>query len=310
MAAGPRAEVVAASSAADFGPVRGEHSGEFLRLSRLWEKRSHHSLIFAAVDIDTYRDALIARLDALGPVGERLELVDGERPSDWLCKLANLAAARPAARRLHVVLAPDCHPDAAWWREANTLRERLADAFPWLLAFWAPDATITAAAREAPDLWNWRETVCDFILRPAAARIELASPAFSSDSDMDAEVVRLRLDEIDAYLQEHGDGAAAAHLLLEAAAANQRLGQLDVAEALSVRAVACFTTQNNDAMLAQAHGQIADILQARGRLDEALAVWRDAVLPVFERVGYVREAEIARERIRQLETRRADSGGV
>ena len=47
-------------------------------------------------------------------------------------------------------------------------------------------------------------------------------------------------------------------------------------------------------------GKIADILQARGRLDEALALWRNVVLPVFEQAGYVQEAAVARERIEDL----------
>ena len=48
-------------------------------------------------------------------------------------------------------------------------------------------------------------------------------------------------------------------------------------------------------------GKIADILQARGKLDEALAMWRDEALPVFERVGYAAEAKIARGRVAELE---------
>jgi hypothetical protein len=32
-------------------------------------------------------------------------------------------------------------------------------------------------------------------------------------------------------------------------------------------------------------GKIADILQARGQLDEALRIYRDEVLPVYERLG-------------------------
>lgn len=41
-------------------------------------------------------------------------------------------------------------------------------------------------------------------------------------------------------------------------------------------------------------GQIADILQARGQLDEALVVLQNEVLPAFEKLGDVRELLVVR----------------
>ena len=42
---------------------------------------------------------------------------------------------------------------------------------------------------------------------------------------------------------------------------------------------------------------IADILRARGELDEALRIRREQELPVYERLGDVREAAIAQAKI-------------
>ena len=41
-------------------------------------------------------------------------------------------------------------------------------------------------------------------------------------------------------------------------------------------------------------GQIADILQDRGQLDEALRIRKEELLPVFERLGNVRELIVGR----------------
>jgi hypothetical protein len=40
--------------------------------------------------------------------------------------------------------------------------------------------------------------------------------------------------------------------------------------------------------VAEAQGRIADILQARGQLDEALRIRQEEELPVYERLGDVR----------------------
>ena len=47
-------------------------------------------------------------------------------------------------------------------------------------------------------------------------------------------------------------------------------------------------------------GKIADILQARGRLDEALAIRQNDQLPVYEQLGDVREAAITKGKIADI----------
>ncbi len=47
-------------------------------------------------------------------------------------------------------------------------------------------------------------------------------------------------------------------------------------------------------------GQIADILQARGELDEALRICREEQLPVFERLGDVREKAVTQGKIADI----------
>lgn len=49
--------------------------------------------------------------------------------------------------------------------------------------------------------------------------------------------------------------------------------------------------------IAETHGRIADVLQARGDLDEALRIRREEELPVFERLSDVRELLMCRRRL-------------
>ena len=285
--------------------IRSEHSGDYLRLARLWERRSHHSWVFAVVNADRYRDLLIARLDAAKPSAHLL-LSEGQTPLDWLNALSLLRDADET--RAQVKFAEGWFPNAQWWYEANVLRERLADAFPHLLVLWLPESVVSEIARQAPDFWNWREAVFDFSLRERIQPPALQSAAFTGISGADKQQVVSRLADIQTYLANNdASSAAAAHLMLEAASANERLGQWTEAEKFAEKAFSAFNGQNNLRQAAHAKGKIADILQARGKLDEALVIWEVEVLPVFVTVGYAVEERIARERIATLQTMLARS---
>jgi phosphopentomutase len=47
-------------------------------------------------------------------------------------------------------------------------------------------------------------------------------------------------------------------------------------------------------------GRIADILKARGQLDEALRIYQEEELPVYERLGDVRSKAITMGRIADI----------
>jgi phosphopentomutase len=47
-------------------------------------------------------------------------------------------------------------------------------------------------------------------------------------------------------------------------------------------------------------GRIADILQGRGQLDEALRIYQEEELPVYERLGDVRSKAITMGRIADI----------
>ena len=277
--------------------VHSEHSGEFLRLARLWQRKQGHSWIFAAIESSGLRDQLIARLDTQH-TDARLALEAYADPVQWVARLAEACTRAP---RAHLVLAGAWQPDAAWWQQANTLRERLAEAFPKPLILWLPDACITLAARHAPDLWNWREAVISFSEPLPPVPEPLPSAPFNFTGGMEKEAIELRLQDINDYLATHDrDSAAVAHLLLEAASAYKRLGCWDDSMACAQEAHSSFVTLGNDRLAAQAKGQMANILQARGQLDQALAIYQNEVLPVYAQLGDIRETAITKGKIADI----------
>ena len=294
----PKGSLQQDTHASDF-EVRSEHSGNFLRLAQLWGKRSHFSLLFAAYDNPQYRDGLIERLDAIRP-GLCLALQATDPPEDWLAQLQT--ATQAGMDRVHTLL-PQHPADAArWWQQANVLRERLADAFPAPILLWLTDTDIDTAAHQAPDLWNWREAVFPFTHTAPVALPALSSERFSaSGGGLQAQHVQQRLNDIQHYLQQHtGDPQAAAHLQLEAAQAHERLGQWAESETAARTAASAFQLAGNAQLAAQAKGQVADILQARGQLDEALRIRQQEQLPVYERLGDVREKAVTMGKVADI----------
>lgn len=279
--------------------VRAEHTGDFLRLAQLWEKRNHFSLLLAAVGDSAYRDALIRRLDGMVP-SARIDLPPDATPEDWLNQIQN--AWREGANRVQVCLPISPRRGDVWWQRANVIRERIAEAFPAPHLLWLADADADAAAHQAPDLWNWREGVFGFSsTNGPAERLTVPGERFSYGSSMDATALEARLRSIDARVAEHTeDDAAVAHLLLEAAEARHRLGHWLDAEQNARAAVAAFDRRGDQQGAARAKALCAEIAWRRGDPDGALKILRNSVLPVYEKLGDQRERAVTMGQIADM----------
>jgi tetratricopeptide (TPR) repeat protein len=77
-------------------------------------------------------------------------------------------------------------------------------------------------------------------------------------------------------------------------------GAPEAAEELIREALHVFSAAFDDRGVAFASGHIADILQARGELDQALKIRREEQLPVYERLGEARERAVANGRIADI----------
>lgn len=288
----------AARAPPELSPIRSEHSGAFVRLSRLWQQRHHFSLVFAAVDNPAYRDALIARLETLAPA-QRVDLAPCDSARAWLN--ATRDAATRGARRLHVCLPLDARCGSDWWQQANLLRERLADAMPGVQVLWLADAEVDVAAHHAPDLWNWRDAVFGFTaVGPLSAPV-VAGAHFEVAGAVDVAAMNERLRAIEDFMAESpADDAASAHLHLEAAQAYRRLGQWEACKVAASRAAALFGANGDESHAAQANSVLAEVRWRQGQPDQALRDLIEQVLPVFERLGDIRQKAITLGKIADI----------
>jgi tetratricopeptide (TPR) repeat protein len=190
---------------------------------------------------------------------------------------------------------------------------------------------------EAADFWAWRKQVFDFSLpvelpvRPEIswAMVNLDSPAKRqriaeittflhaqpdtdslSHADLQHELGRLYW-SIGEYTlaRQHLDIAINAYTLLDDAQA-RAMSLRDLARILDAQEAALrllrkkvlpvFSQLRNENEIAITHGKIADILQARGQLDQALQIRKTEELPVYEKLGEVRLLLVGRTNLALL----------
>ena len=96
------------------------------------------------------------------------------------------------------------------------------------------------------------------------------------------------------------DERAYAALLFHYAGFLIKRGQSDAAESHLARAADSYERVGEVRSKAITQGQIADILQGRGQLDEALRIRREEELPVYERLGDVREKAVTQGQIADI----------
>ena len=96
------------------------------------------------------------------------------------------------------------------------------------------------------------------------------------------------------------DDQQRSNLLFTLADVSQRSGNLDLALDSAKQKQALDEQRDEERGATLAKGQIADILQDRGQLDEALRIRQHEELPVYERLGAVREIAITQGQIADI----------
>ena len=89
-------------------------------------------------------------------------------------------------------------------------------------------------------------------------------------------------------------------LLLELGDLHQFLGELEDAKRAYSRALTVLSGMDDRRRRAVIKGRIADLLQDRGDLDEALRIRTEEELPIYERIGDERARAIAEGRIADI----------
>ena len=276
----------AGSDPIDTTVPRQAHANTFRRLLRLWEKRTHFSLILAVVDHTDYRDALIRQLDAQRQ-GSHVMLGAEDAASEWLRQAQDACAS--GSQPLQVCLPLDAPRSDGWWQQVNLLRERLADAAPLPQIVWLSNTDVDQAAHHAPDLWNWREAVLELNigLRRTTAMGEEAGRLAEYPADREAPPSPERLRQIEAFLarqttDSESDTILTAGLRLEAATEYLQQGHPGRSQVEATRAAQLFHEYGDVLRAAHALQIKAKALVLQGQLAQAIEVMTTQVIPVVE----------------------------
>ena len=177
----------------------------------------------------------------------------------------------------------------------NRSRERWRSAFPKQpLVFWLTTHTSVRLTTHAPDLRAWVSHELEFEAASLSG-IRPDQPSLSRNftwlSNLDAAAKRARLADLDQRLSLDPPEPA---LFQEWARAWEEkitlltmLGSSKEAEKAARSFLAAVERSGTgfERWMGEAFSMLANILEARGELDEALRIRRDEVLPVFEQIG-------------------------
>ncbi|MEF8766777.1 MAG: hypothetical protein ABTS16_23425 [Candidatus Accumulibacter phosphatis] len=235
------------------------------------------------------------------------------------------AAVNPLARPLVDAIADD---DARQWAAAAL--PALADAwidgdtFRWPVAFaaeaWrliqragsaAParliDAATAVLARHRHEQGDRAQAILDQLVLPARQALAAQGHAPSRDFWSAVHDVAdragdpgLRMASVAGLKNRATSPFERGSALLREARAAQSSGDPDGANGCFAEAVELFRSAGAEREVAIARGGQADILQARGQLDEALRIRREEELPVYEKLGDVREKSVVHFKIASL----------
>ena len=202
-------------------------------------------------------------------------------------------------------------------RALNASREAWARKFPCPVVFWVPEYVIRVLYRQARDLMAWRSHQFEFGPEPAdlgrADSISVIPDSLATN--LSHEDKRFRIAELESRIAQAGPDipetlvphvatwmielATLRGILGDPAAAKEELGRVvDLLDRPSSQGA--MEDDDRDSLRASTMGRIADILYARGELDEALRIRREEVLPVYERLGAVRERAVAMGQIADI----------
>ena len=245
---------------------------------------------------------------------------------DWGVQGVELAASvNPLARPLVDALPPEAAQRVAA-ETVPVLAEAWTDRDGYIahdargvelarLALLVPGANLAtldrAATAAAVHIFRGRDEgrrALDDVLRPALARLAGAGQAPSAALARIAFDCADRLGDTDTRRTALRSLAASVGMdeiemgsnLLRLADASRTEGQVDEAEHFLQQAVEHFEAAGSPRAVAIARGKIADILQDRGQLDEALRIRKEEELPVYERLGDVRSKAVTMGQIADI----------
>ena len=289
----------AADSRLPHWPLLSEHSGAFLRLSRLLNGRNSFTLCFLTYSDSVYRDEAARFIEGRLNAQVRVAIDPEERIGTEV--LFDRLSADPdsgPAQVMDLESWPDGLDDLLG--RLNQRREALAERCPRPLLFWVLSSRLPAVATRAADLWAWRSGVFDFTLPPTGIRTDRHQPHIGGPAVFAPER-QARIERLQEHLARRPPSDPTdVDLLLDLGDLQRSLGNVAEAETAYSRALKTVARLDDPRRRAITHGRIADIFHERGQLDEALKILTEEQLPVFEKLGDIRQQAITQARIADI----------
>ena len=289
----------AADSRLPHWTLLSEHSGVFLRLTRLLNGRNSFTLCFLTYSDSVYRDEAARFLEGRLNAHVRVAIDPEERIGTEV--LFDRLSADPDSGPAQVM-------DLEAWPDGldnllgrlNQRREALAERCPRPLLFWVLSSRLPAVATRAADLWAWRSGVFDFTLPPTGIRTDRHQPHIGGPAVFAPER-QARIERLQEHLARRPPSDPTdVDLLLDLGDLQRSLGNVAEAETAYSHALETVARLDDPRRRAVTYGRIADILHERGQLDEALRILTEEQLPVFEKLGDARQQAITQARIADI----------
>lgn len=292
-----------------------QHIAEMRRLQRQLTTTDRFALIVLEYNQQQYRDLLVERINATHPTASVLHLDDLPDFSEFETRLSGLSSAS----LLHVFGLDRWFAGAegdARIRGFNYHRELIARLWPRPMLLWMFGTDIRRFATQAPDMWAWRTMALDFNVDLAQAPLPASAEMRYTqhlDTPLDSRIKRIN--QIHQYLDASkaptpAEQTLQGNLLVEWGELLVSIGQPDSAMERYRQAITLYEKLGDERSRAVTMGQIADILQARGNLDEALRIRREEELPVYEKLGDVRSLLLGRTNLALLLLDRGESADM
>ena len=286
-------------------PLHSEHSGALLRLRRLVERKQTFVLCFLTYSDRAYRETAAGFL--AGVLGARLRVaIDRDvrvGTEDLFGRLSDPAYEGPA-QLIGLESWPDGLGDLL--TRLNYRREAFAARCQRPVLIWIRKRDVRTVTTGAADLWAWRSGVFDFSLPEVSVRAEpqhVRTDRVASDRPARQQ----RLVELQRHLRARPSlKAADVELLLELGDLQDSFGHAEAAEQSYSHALTAVSGTDDRRRRAMAQGRIANLLETRGDLDEALRIRREEEIPVYERLGDERSLAITRGKIADILATRGD----
>jgi tetratricopeptide (TPR) repeat protein len=236
-------------------------------------------LIIALFNDPSYRDRITAAL----PAGASLKIVPDADVGWFELELAGLARSGRPVYLTGLETWFDEDPPRRI-RGLNYHRERLAEVAPVPILCWLPSVLAAELAREAPDLWAWRELVADF--GTAQRRVGTPARAAAEEPSAQPDTAARRLVALHRALDgKRPTKPVDAGLLLERARLRADMGLLDDARGDAETALKIYRGEGRIADAAAACAHLGTIALRAGRTKDAEEHF-SAALDGFRRIAH------------------------